>query len=827
MSRILIIGGVAGGMSTAARLRRVDEKSDIIVFERGKHVSFANCGLPYYIGNTIQEREMLLVQTPQSFQARFNVDVRTMQEVISIDRKNKKVLVRNYEENNEYTESYDKLVLSPGAEPIRPPISGVNHPRVHTIRNIPDTDAIKHIVDEEKPKRVLIVGAGFIGLEMAENLHDRGIFVTIVEMSNQVMNVLDYEMAAAVNQHLKTKGVEFYLNDGVNSFTEKNENRLTVKLSSGREIEVDMVILSAGVKPENHLAKEAGLEIGDRGGIVVNEFLQTSDIDIYALGDAIEVYHPIIHKKTLVPLAGPANKQGRIVADNIVGNNIKKFNGVIGTSIAKVFDLTVGVTGATEKLLKQENITYESSITHGSSHAGYYPNALPLIIKTIFSPKDGRILGAQAVGYEGVDKRIDVFASMIQCGKTVYDLEEFEHAYAPPYSSAKDPVNIAGFVASNILEGKVNIIHWDELLNLDQKDIFILDVRLSDEIELSGTIEGSINIDLDSLRPRIKEIPTNKKIIIFCGVGLRGYLASRILMQNGYNQVYNLSGGYKTYELAIQKQDNGDIFEGYEIGLDDMLKLKQKTVPLTMNSGKEIKVNACGLQCPGPIMKVKKEIELAQIGDELVISASDPGFYNDIQAWARATGNQLLTINSEKGIVTATIKKSEKKELLNLNNTKGNDKTIVVFNDDLDKAIASFVIANGALAMGRKVTLFFTFWGLNVIKQHKKVRKLKKTLIEKMFGWMMPRGSKKLKLSKMNMGGMGKAMIKGIMKKHGVDSLESMIQSAIDSNVELIACQMSMDLMGIKKEELIPGVKTGGVAMYLEASEQADATLFI
>lgn len=824
MAKILIVGGVAGGMSAAARIRRVDEKAQIIVFEKGDYVSFANCGLPYYIGDTITERENLLVQTPEAFHARFNVDVRVASEVLKINQKEKTLLVKNLKTQEEYQESYDKLILSPGADPVIPPISGINHPKIFTLRNIPDTDKIKAFVEKEKPQRVAIVGAGFIGLEMAENLHHLGIFVTVIEMADQVMNVIDYEMAAEVNQHLKSKGVEFYLKDGVSAFNHQ-EDRIQLKLASGRNLLVDAVVLSVGVRPDTKLAKDTSLELGERGGFKVNDYLQTNDPDIYAVGDAIEVKNPITKKLGIVPLAGPANKQGRIVADNIVFGNKKTYQGTIGTSIAKIFDLTVAVTGATEKLLKQENIPYISSIIHASSHAGYYPNALPMSLKIEFDPQTGKLLGAQGVGYEGVDKRIDVFALAIQCGLTVYDLREFEHSYAPPYSSAKDPVNMAAFVAENILQGQVKVIRWDEIHSLHKDEVVLLDVRNPEENVL-GALEGSLNIPLDNLRNQLHQIPQNKKIIIYCGVGLRGYLASRILLQNGFTQVYNLSGGYKTYELAMQKQDNGDIFEGYKVGLDDLISTQKQQNPLPLDSSHFLEVDACGLQCPGPIMKVKTQVEKIQNGQKLLVKASDAGFYKDIQSWARVTGHSLLSLENNKGIISALIQKTTQDSKKEEKTSLSHDKTIVVFNDQLDKAIASFVIANGALAMGRKVTLFFTFWGLNIIKKPKKV-KVKKSFLDKMFGFMLPRGSKKLSLSQMNMMGMGKKMIRKVMKKKGVDSLETMIQTAIQNGAELIACQMSMDVMGVKAQELLDGVKIGGVASYLEAAEKADANLFI
>lgn len=825
--RYLIVGGVAGGMSTAARLRRLDEKAEIIVFERGEYVSYANCGLPYYIGGTISERQSLLVQTPEAFRARFNVDVRTQSEVVKIDRAKQTVTVKDVKTGKTSVEKYDTLVLSPGAEPVKPPIPGIDHPNIFTLRSIPDTDRIKKFVGIHNPRRALIVGAGFIGLEMAENLHKLGVFVTIVEMTKQVMNVVDYEIAAAVHQHLKTKGVEFYLGDGVASFAQGGNNRVIVTLNSGRKLEVDMVLLSIGIRPETSVAKEAGIELGERGGIKVNEYLQTSDPKIYAVGDAIETYNPIIKKYAVLPLAGPANKQGRVAADNIAGGIKRKFNGVIGTAIAKVFDLTVATAGAPEKLLQKENVPYTSSVIHVSSHAGYYPGALPMTIKIQFAPKDGKLLGAQIVGYDGVDKRIDVFSWAIQDGKTVYDLAEFEHAYAPPYSSAKDPVNMSAFVAENILEGRMKVIDWSKLLEQNRAETVILDVRTKDENAL-GAIDGALNIPVDDLRSRLKEVPKGKKIVVYCGVGLRAYIACRILMQNGFKEVYNLSGGYKTYELAMQKQDNGDVFEGYTVAVDDLIHNKPaENLQVTASRKPPVELNACGLQCPGPIMRVKQEMDKLNPGERLVVQATDQGFYKDVGAWARTTGNLLVSLKQDKGIIEAVVEKGSPLTSQPTGTTKQSDSvTLIVFDNDLDKTIASFIIANGALAMGKKVNMFFTFWGLNVLRKAKRV-KVKKNFIERMFGGMMPRGTKKLALSQMNMMGIGPKMIRGLMKQKGVDSLETMIRSAIQGGANIIACQMSMDLMGIKAEELIEGVNIGGVATYLEHATQSYPNLFI
>lgn len=811
----LIIGGVAGGATVAARLRRMDEKANIILFERGKYVSYANCGLPYYIGDTINNREKLFVQTAKGFTDRFRIDIRTEQEVTAIRPDKKEVEIKNLSTGETYTETYDKLVLSPGAEPLRPGIEGIGSKKIFTLRNVPDTDTIKNYVNTENPKRAIVVGGGFIGLEMAENLHDLGIQVDVVEMANQVMAPLDFSMAAIVHRQLTDKGVGLHLEDGVSRFEEK-DGGVTVHLRSGKQIATDMVLLSIGVRPETKLAKDAGLAIGERGGITVNDYMQTSDADIYALGDAVEVRHLVTGQPALIPLAGPANKQGRIVADNIVFGNKEKYPGSIGTSIAKVFDLTVAAAGANAKLLQRNNIPYISSYTHGASHAGYYPGAVPLSIKILFAPENGKLLGAQIVGFNGVDKRIEMLAQVIQRGGTVHDLTELEHAYAPPYSSAKDPVNMAGFVAENILNKKSRIIQWRELAELPA-DTIRIDVRTHDEYKL-GTIPGFINIPVDELREHLDELPKEKPIVVTCAVGLRGYLAYRILVQNGFKHVRNLSGGYKTWSVATAP-------------IKEIVSHKPEIPESTSyeNSDSQInllKVDACGLMCPGPVMQLKKNYKALKIGEQLQITATDQAFGKDVTSWCKMTGAELVALENKNGVVAATIRKQEKTASCEISRNNADNKTLIVFSDDLDKALASFVIANGAASTGKKVTMFFTFWGLNVIKkQHKPT--VTKDIFGKMFGWMLPTHSGKLKLSKMNMGGAGSWMMRLIMKRKRIDSLESLIQQAIDNGVEMIACTMSMDVMGVQKEELMDNVTLGGVASYLERAEEANVNLFI
>ena len=814
-----IIGGVAGGATAAARLRRIDEQAEIILLEKGKYISYANCGLPYYIGGVIAEREKLLVQTPASFGKRFRIDVRVENEVIAIDPEKKTLTIRKAD-GKEYEETYDKLLLSPGANPVKPPLEGIDSEGIFTLRNVEDTDRIKAYIIDKQVKRAVVVGAGFIGLEMAENLHHAGVAVSVVEMGNQVMAPIDFSMAAPIHQHLIEKGVSLYLEEGVTRFR-RTEEGITVFLKSGKTIPADMVLLSIGVRPATALAQQAGLELGETGGIRVDEYLETSAKDIYAVGDAIEYPHPLTGKPWLNYLANPANRQGRIVADNMALGNTTSYEGAIGTSIAKVFDMTVASTGLAAKRLKQWGMEYQSSVTHSASHAGYYPDALPLTLKLTFHPKTGKLYGAQCVGYEGVDKRIDQIAGLIKHGGTVYDLMETEHTYAPPFSSAKDPIAIAGYVASNIISGAMPVISWRELA--EKKDeVMLIDTRTPEEFSF-GTIPGAVNIPLDEMRDRLSEIPTDKPVVLFCAVGLRGYLAQRILIGRGYRNTANLIGGYKTYSAAVAPIP---------------APVASSAVPTTASapsqsvqsgSGKEpLRVNACGLQCPGPIMQVKKAMDSIAPGERVEIVATDAGFARDASAWCATTGNKLIEKKEEKGRYTVLLEKGDEACTCpsSLPAAGGRGKTLILFSDDLDKALATFVLANGAAATGQKVSIFFTFWGLNVLKKIQKPR-TEKDIFGKMFGMMLPSSSLRLKLSKMNMMGLGSRMMRFLMKRKGIDSLESLRSQALAQGVEFIACQMSMDMMGIRREELLDEVTIGGVVTYMERADKANVNLFI
>lgn len=807
----IIIGGVAGGATAAARIRRADENAEIVLVEKGKYISYANCGLPYYIGGVIKSRDKLFVQTPEAFSRRFNVDVRTRHEALSIDTERHEVSIRRAD-GTTYTETYDRLLLSPGAEPVRPPLEGIDTEGIFTLRNVDDTDCIHSYLGTHRVRHAVVVGGGFIGLEMAENLHHAGAGVSIVEMADQVMAPVDFSIASHVHRHLMDKGVGLWLGRGVERFTSENGS-IKVWLNTGETLSADLVLLSIGVRPSVKLAREAGIELGARG-IKVNRWLQTSSPDVYAVGDAIEYEHPIAGGPWLNYLAGPANRQARIAADNMVYGNREEYEGSIGTSVAKVFDITVGATGLAAKHLKRMGVPYLTSVTTSSSHAGYYPGAFNLTLKLTFAPDTGRIYGAQCVGVDGVDKRIDEIAMLIKRGGTVRDLVRTEQAYAPPFSSAKDPVAIAGYVACNTLDGVMPVVTWRELAAADRSEVCLVDVRTPEEYSL-GTIDGAVNIPLDDLRGRLGEIGRESDVIVFCAVGLRGYLAQRILLGRGYRRVRNLAGGYKTYSLATQKVEP---VEGQPCG---------QAEDSGAESGDMLRLDACGLQCPGPIMQVKNAVDGMKAGQRIEVRATDPGFARDAESWCRSTGNKFVSKTSEGGYHTVVIEKREACASAVTPVAGGSrDKTFIMFSDSLDRAIATFVLANGAAATGGKVTIFFTFWGLNVIKKRRKPH-VEKDIFGRMFAWMLPSDSTCLHLSKMSMLGLGDRLMRHIMRRKNISQLEELMREAVYNGVELIACQMTMDMMGISRDELIDGVTVGGVATYMERAGNSGVNLFI
>ncbi len=787
--RVVIIGGGACGASCATRLRRLDENCEITILERTNEVSIANCGLPYYCSDVINDREKILVSNPEKFRNMFKIEVKLNTEVTEINRNEKFVLTQN---NEKYY--YDKLVLAQGANPIKPNIEGINNRNILTLRTLSDADNIKKYISENNVKKAIVVGGGFIGVEMAENLAHLGIETKLVELSEQILTPVDYEIACFAQNEMRANGIELILADGVKSFSE-NE----IELNSGKRIPFDIVILSIGVNPETTLAKNAGLKVNR--GIKVNEYMQTSDEEIFAGGDNVEIKSFINDDDVIIPLAGPANRQGRIIADNIYGikSTYKKSQ---GTSVLKVFDYTVACSGYNEKLLKRMQIPYWKILTFGNSHAGYYPNSTSTLYKLLFN-NDGKILGVQAVGQDGVEKRIDVVASIMRNNGSIQELLDSELCYAPPYSSAKDPVNILGMCADNVLKGLVKPAYYEDI-----KNSYIIDVRIPDSYK-TKTIEGAVNIPLASLRNRIEEVPKDKKVILVCDSGYTSYLASRILIQNGFNNVYSLMAGMKLYK-EIQKDKEAKV-------------VKKEPLFASVKSAENIlKIDACGLSCPGPIMKLSDNISKINNGEILEITSTDKGFYSDVEAWCVSTNNTLLNLENKDKKIIATIQKG--KSEINQNNEK-NAQTIVVFSNDLDKALAAFIIANGAKASGKDVTLFFTFWGLNILR--KSNVNAKKSIIDKMFGIMMPKGAEKLTLSKMNIGGLGTYIMKKVMKYKNISTLNELIKQAQTQGIKFIACKMSMDVMGIKEEELIDNVEIAGVAKYIAESNNSNSNLFI
>lgn len=812
----VVVGGVAGGAGVAARLRRLDEAATIIMYEKGPYVSFANCGLPYYAGGTIKDRDSLFVTPVSTFTNAFNIDVRVDTEVISIDRENKSVKAINTLTKKESVQKYDHLVLSPGCEPFIPPINGMNDSAIFTVRNVPDIDRVVEKLQESK--KAVVVGGGFIGIEMAENLVEKGLDVSLVEAADQVMITMDMDMVAPVHETLRQNGIKLYLSQALQG-VERVGDKVKVILPNTTIEDVDMVILSIGVRPSSQLAKDAKLKLGPRGHIIVDKLCRTSDKNISAIGDAIEYPSPQVEGSNAIALAGPANKMARLCADAIVTGKCREYVGTYGNSIAKVFDLNCGSVGLNEKMLEREGIEYGVAITHASHHAGYYPGALSLTAKILYDKKTGKLFGGQAVGYASVDKKLDILSSFISKDGTIEDLANFEQAYAPPFNGAKDILNMLGFIALNAFDGLDQIIDYKIAEKKLQEGAFLLDVRTQDEFKL-GSIEGSVLIPHTEIRSRMNEIPKDREVIIMCGIGLRGHIAYRILAQNGYKTIYNLVGGYKTLKAIMDDREARN-----NVPLENVLN---KTIcgvcDIDLTDDSIVEIDACGLQCPGPILQLKKRVDELSVGQAIKIRATDPGFHKDVNSWCKMTNNTLCDLSKKDGVIEAIIKKgADVKPQVAM--TK-NGASIIVFSNDFDKALAAFVLANGAAATGKNVTMFFTFWGLSVLRQ-KPNKKVKKDFMGKMFGAMLPSDMEHLSLSSMNFAGMGPKMMKSRMKKKNVDQLRSMFNQAKASGVRMVACQMSMDIMGVNEAELLTGVEIGGVATYMEAASECDVNLFI
>ncbi len=845
--KVAIIGGVAGGASAAARLRRLDAESEITIYERGGYISYANCGLPYYIGDVIQERGALLLQTPEMMKAKFDINVKILHEVTQIDPDNKKLLIKNVQTGETVEDSFDKLIISTGSSPFIPPIPGIDAPNIFKLWSVEDTDTIKAFCNENKPKNAVVIGAGFIGIEMAENLHELGLNVNIVEMQSHIIPMIDDDMASLLHQNVNMNNVKLFLGEAVEKFENKGDKTtVTMKnIETGeiKTIDADLIILSIGVRPNSEIAKNCGIAVNAKGGIITNNKMETSHKDIYAVGDVIEVDNYITKERTMIPLAGPANKMGRIVADVIAGLD-SKYDGSMGTSIAKVFDLSIGFVGFSDTALiragKVKDKDFHSIIINQKSHAGYYPGATTLTLKMSFT-KEGKILGCQIIGQESVDKAIDIVATIMRTDGTIYDLTELELSYAPPFSSAKAPVNMLGFVAENILKGLVKLTPAEEVKKMVSKtdeipDFLILDVTEDIERQVFK-IDGSIQIPMTAMYQRWEELlpHKDKHIIVYCAVGVRSYNMARFLSNRGFENVSVMSGGTEFYKSLMHTLNaNVDFTENNN---PNNKGNASSSTPSSQNDTElDIKdLNCCGLQCPGPIMKVNETMLTMKNGESLKVISTDMGFATDIDAWCKATGNTLLEKRREGKENIVIIRKGldfedvEKHNALSNATTPApvqNGQTIVVFSGDLDKVLASLIIANGAASMGKNVTMFFTFWGLNAIRKPGK-QNVKKDFMSNMFGKMMPQGAEKLKISNMNMGGMGTSLMKKVMKEKNVSSLNELIKQAQQNGVRFIACTMSMDVLGITESELLDGVEYGGVAAYLGYTNDSNSNLFI
>ncbi len=807
--KTIIIGGVAGGASAAARLRRLDEKAEIVLLERGPHISYANCGLPYHLGKIIPERNWLLVMTPAAFRARFNVDVRVNHEVTAIDRAKKRVKVLDRRTGAESEERYDKLVIATGSSPVELKLPGIDLPEVLPLWTLEDMDRIAKKLDAGA-KSAIVVGGGFVGMELAESLRHRGLAVTLLEMGRQLLPTMDEEMSSLLAEELRLAGIVVELGATVSAFAPA-EGGVKATVKDGRSWSADVVALCVGVKPNSGLAKAAGLETGPRGYIVTDAQMRTSDPDIFAAGDVVSVIDPVFGQAAAVPLAGPANRQGRIVADNIAGR-ASEYGGTFGASVVKVGKLTAASCGHTEARLKAMGKPYRKIYLHPGSHAGYYPGAKTLHLKLLFGG-DGKIYGGQVIGGEGADKRADVLAVAMRAGMTVRQLAELELCYAPPFSSAKDPMNLAGMIATNVLDGDTTVAHADAL----PEGALLLDVREPAEAA-QGTLKGSVNIPLHQLRARVFELPKDRKIVVYCQQGLRGYVGERILKQLGYD-VANLSGGYLTWK---QYQPEKWIPSDEQIavstaGNDGGPKPESADEPKTV-------VDVRPLQCPGPVVRIKKELDGLAEGATIKVLASS-GFAPDLASWAQSGGHKVVKLEQKGTHLEAVVRKGAAPPCTGAA-AGANSGALVLFSNDLDKALAALIIATGMAAAGMQVSIFFTFWGLSVLRKNPGPA-VKKSLLNAMFGFMLPKGAQKLALSKMHMAGLGTAMMKHVMAGQNVASLPEMLQNARAMGVKFIACDMAMGVMGLTREELVDVDEVAGVATFIARAKESGPTLFI
>ena len=809
--KTIIIGGVAGGASAAARLRRMDEKAEIVLLERGPHISYANCGLPYHLGKIIPERDWLLVMTPENFRARFNVDVRVNHEAAGIDRARKTVKVLNRETGAESEERYDKLVIATGSSPMKLDLPGIDLPEVLPLWTLEDMDRIAKKLDAGA-RSAVVVGGGFVGMELAESLRHRGLAVTLLEMGRQLLPTMDEEMSSLLAEELRLAGIVVELGASVSAFARAEGGGVKATAKDGRTWEADVVALCVGVKPNSGLAKAAGLEIGPRGHIATDAQMRTNDPDVFAVGDVASVIDPVFGQATAVPLAGPANRQGRIAADNVLGGG-RRYEGTFGASVVKVGRLAAACCGHTEARLKAMGKPYRKVYLHAGSHAGYYPGATTLHVKLLFGD-DGKIYGGQVVGAEGADKRADVLATAMRAGMDVRQLAELELCYAPPFSSAKDPIAVAGMIAANALDGATTLAHADAL----PEGALLLDVREPAELA-QGTLKGAVNVPLHKLRSRAFELPRDRKIVVYCQVGLRGYVAERILKQLGYDAA-NLSGGYLTWKqfqpekwvptddqiaLATTGSEGGPSLAGGEA-----------------EPGTVVDVRA--LQCPGPVVRIKKELDgLGEGGAVKVLAAT--GFAPDLANWAASSGHKIAKMEQKGTHLEAVVRKGAGRSCTGAGGS-ANSGALVLFSNDLDKALAALIIATGMAAAGMQVSIFFTFWGLSVLRKDPGPA-AKKSLLNAMLGWMLPKGARKLALSKMHMAGMGTATMKHVMASQNVASLPEMLENARAMGVKYIACDMAMGVMGITREELIEVDEVAGVATFIARAKESGPTLFI